>query len=158
MRFGNDDWDEEFPGQSELWWANQARSFRGKKGTAMLLDLLDALRALPIPRLISGRLADERGGVCAVGALAAYRRSKAGEDRAAVLAELARLTSDDGDTCHDEQETINAGVSVGLSTTLSIMLASMNDDAWWRLEPGERYRRCLEWVETELAKRELAAV
>lgn len=89
-RFSYEGDGEGFNNQYALWEQAYLRALRGKRGQAALLDLYHALEALPKPRLISSHLA-HNGEVCAVGALALYRRSNAGEDPAAVLAELEGL-------------------------------------------------------------------
>lgn len=87
-RFGGD-YEEQFPGQGELWEANLRRALSGRRGQAALRDLETALLEMPEKKIIRGKIADRRGQVCAVGLLALHRRVQAGEERAAVLADLA---------------------------------------------------------------------
>jgi hypothetical protein len=61
----------------------------GKRGQAALRDLETALLEMPEKKIIRGKLADRQGHVCTVGLLALHRRVLAGEDREAVLADLA---------------------------------------------------------------------
>lgn len=70
-----------------LWENAYLRALNGKRGQQAILDLYHALEALPQHRLISSHLARD-GEVCAVGALALYRRTQAGEEAKAVLAAL----------------------------------------------------------------------
>lgn len=98
-RYASDEYDENFANQSELWWANVERALAGARGQRALADLEAALLALPEPRLVEGRLATADGAVCAVGALALHLRVQAGEDRAAVLAEMARIVPGTCATC-----------------------------------------------------------
>lgn len=87
-RFGGD-YEEQFPGQGELWEANLRRAISGKRGQAALRDLEEALLEMPEKKIIRGKIADRRGQVCTVGLLALHRRTRAGEDRTSVLAALA---------------------------------------------------------------------
>ncbi len=65
--------EEAEPGQFAMWRGTVASAIRGRRGQAMLLDLLAALDAMPEKRLIVGHLNDADGEVCALGALAKYR-------------------------------------------------------------------------------------
>jgi hypothetical protein len=53
-RGGSDDYEEDFPNQSEFWWANAMRALKGKRGKKALAELREALLALPEKRLVSG--------------------------------------------------------------------------------------------------------
>jgi|ERR1700679_542053 len=55
------------------WRGAVASILRGKRGQAFLRELLRALDALPMPRLISGELEDCNGEVCALGAVGRVR-------------------------------------------------------------------------------------
>lgn len=100
-RFGSE-YEEQFPGQAELWEANLRRAMSGKRGQAALRDLEEALLELPEKKIIRGKIADRRGQVCTVGLLALHRRTRSGEDREAVL---AALVTPDFCTCmHDDQD------------------------------------------------------
>lgn len=83
-----DDYDEYYPNQGQMWWANVERAISGKKGQRALRDLEEALLALPEKKLISGHLALD-GQVCTMGALALKKKVDAGEDREEVLRALA---------------------------------------------------------------------
>lgn len=83
------DYDEQFPGQGELWEANLRRALSGKRGQAALRDLETALLEMQEKKIIRGKLANRQGQVCTVGLLALHRRVKAGESREAVLVEMA---------------------------------------------------------------------
>ena len=50
------DYDENFPNEGALWWANDGRALKGKRGRKALADLREALLALPEKRLISRAL------------------------------------------------------------------------------------------------------
>lgn len=153
-RFAEGDYDENFPGEWLLWEANFERHMKGANGQAALLDLHRALVALPEPRLISGRLADEKGCVCTVGALALHRRTVAGEDPERVLEDLAKQITEDTaewDSYESEERTIGAGIGVGLKRMMAQHLGYINDqDGNYTETPEERYGRVLRYVEAKL--------
>jgi len=149
-RFCGDDYDYEFPNQGELWSANVQRHLKGAKGQAILRELRDALLALPKKKLINGRLADEQGCVCTVGALAAHRGVS--------LKELAEIIKPDErwgeiDAWEAEVRTMDLGRRIGLKEVMAVTLAARNDDVW--LAPvdetdEQRYIRVLAWVESQI--------
>lgn len=59
-RFGDDDYDEQFPNQGAFWEANMYRALRGRRGRAALTELREALLALPQRRLIEGAMCNVR--------------------------------------------------------------------------------------------------
>jgi hypothetical protein len=146
-RFGCDDYDEDYPNQWALWQHNLERHMNGPQGQRDLLDLHRALLALPERKLIGGRLADERGGVCAVGALALARRCAKGEEREAVLSELAALIPEDDYDYGDTTATV--GRSVGLKYMLAWTIGELNDD-FHKITDEERFERVLKWVEKNI--------
>ena len=161
MRFEGD-YDEQFPGQFMLWEANLERHFSGAAGQAKLRELRDALLALPEPRLIETRLADEQGNVCALGALALQHRVNHGEDRAKVLAEMAEAIRDEGgwvDSWDAEEQTREEAERVGCKLPLIVTVAWENDFGPSSKEtPEERYTRMLAWVEKRILDKEAVAV
>ena len=55
-------------------WRNAVEAaIAGKRGQAMLRDMLEALDAMPVKELIQGELVDDDGRFCALGALGAKR-------------------------------------------------------------------------------------
>lgn len=150
-RFADDGYDENFPNEGALFWANADRALKGRKGKEALAELRDVLVDLPEPKLISGRLADEKGDVCLVGALAVSRRVAAGEQRSVVLEELAKEIPED-ENCDGAQVTAMVGKSVGLTYMLAYRLTYANDEdaAHWRATPEERYTSVMRWIDREL--------
>lgn len=55
------------------WQAMLKSAFQGKRGRQFLIDLRDAMDAMPVKRLISGELKDADGEVCAIGSVAVRR-------------------------------------------------------------------------------------
>lgn len=99
----SDEYEEDFPNQGDLWWANVRRALNGKRGQQALRDLETALLELPVRRLVKGHLA-AGSDVCAVGALALHRRLKKGERREAILADLEGRTPPECECGHLKDE------------------------------------------------------
>jgi hypothetical protein len=70
----SDDFDSQL---LNIYRANVSRALGGKRGQKMLRELLVALDAMPVKRLIDGHLEDD-GEVCALGALAKSRGMETG--------------------------------------------------------------------------------
>ncbi len=154
-RFDGDDYDEAYPNQGLLWWANIERHIKGAKGQAVLCEIRDVLRAMPEKVLIRDRLADENGHMCAVGVVACARRVAKGEDRDEVLRDLARKIPED-DTYDGADITASVGVAVGLKYGLAWALGDAND-MFWRATDEERYAAVLAWVESKIQLEPVAA-
>jgi len=155
MRFEGD-YEEEFPGQHWLWEGNLQRHFSGRAGQAKLRELRDALLELPEKRLIETRLADEKGNVCALGALSLKHRVDAGEPREQVLEMLARRIRPDErwgdiDGWDAEEATRAEAEAVGCKLPFITTVAWENDFGPSMKEtPEERYSRVLAWVEKRI--------
>lgn len=154
-RFDGDDYDEDYANQGLLWWANIERHIKGAKGQAVLREIRDILQAMPEKVLITSRLADEKGHVCAVGAVALARRVAKGESRDDVLRDLAARIPED-DNYMGADITASLGVQVGLKYGLAWTLGYAND-AYWKDTPEERYERVLAWVEKNIQPEPVAA-
>jgi hypothetical protein len=153
--------------------ANTARQIRSKHGQAFLRELLAAMEALPEKRLIEGAIAKD-GAVCSLGALALKRRVDAGEDRQAVLDELASKNVDpesddfDGDYIWDW-----AVAALEAPSLIAWEIPSENDDGGQKYVatkpqpwtgPGgtkyvavyeeitaeDRYRRMVRWIRSQI--------
>lgn len=143
-RFGYEG-DEDYNNQWFLWQHNLVRHMSGPLGQKDLLDLHAALLALPERKLIHGRIADEQGHVCAVGALALKRRTEAGESREKVIADMAEI-----EDCYG-QETADIGMAVGMKRVLAWEIGFENDEGGWYKETDEeRFERILRWVESRI--------
>lgn len=149
-RFQGDSYEEEYPNQALMWQWNLEQHLKGAKGQAVLRELREALLELPERRLIRGRLADEDGCVCVVGALAVHR----GFD-IQLLAEKIKPDPRWGDIDEYDSElaTQALGHELGLKDVMAMALAAHNDDAWSApinetLE--QRFERVLAWVEKAL--------
>jgi hypothetical protein len=91
-----------------LWRSTVDRAINGKRGQAFLREMLDALDAMPVKRLIKNELVTESGEACALGAVALRR----GLDVSDV----------------DESEPDDVASSFGISRALACEIAYENDE------------------------------
>ena len=133
-------YDDQFPGQAELWQANCRRSRRGKKGQAVLREIEAALVAMPDKLIHKDVFVEANGETCAIGALAIQRRVQSGESRKEAAESLSMLCP------YDTEE---HGVDLGFPRMVAWSIAVENDDDR-RTTPEERYNRMLAWVRGEL--------
>lgn len=128
----DDGYDHDGPNTYPMHLRNQTRS---KKGQLFLREMLHTLDAMPDKKLIAGAIAKD-GCTCGLGAVILARRVAAGEDRDAVLAELAAInvdtTSDefDGEDMDEWAERV-----MDVPRYLAYNLADINDDRKWELAP-----------------------
>lgn len=108
-------------------------SIRGRRGQALLSEMLSALDAMPDKRLIKGDLETDEGEHCALGVIG-YERGL----------DLKRIDS------YDPESVANA---FGISRALAQEIAYMNDEWEWRREtPEQRWARMRAWVDENIAK------
>lgn len=145
-----DGWGEDYPNQWQLQEANTQRQLRGKKGRAILRQLEEALLALPEKKLVSSKLAQSTGEVCAVGAMMVAKRVKAGmTHQEAVLDLLATYPGCDADDPIDsgwETWTLAAREEVA-PRSLAWEFVAMNDERCEFYTPEQRYEHVLSWVQ-----------
>lgn len=166
-RVGDGDYDDAFPNEWAFWERRTRQVMNGKPMRKALMELREALLALPEPRLIARALSTvgktvegpdrwgeqkalleaEGEGVCAVGAFAWYKKVKAGADPQQALRDLPLAPDYNGDT----DITIETGEQAGLSTTLAWVLMDKNDETFGDLTPEERYTAYLAWIDEKLA-------
>ena len=112
------------------WRGMVASSIRGKRGQQLLRDLLTALEAMPVKRLIAYELIQANGEVCALGALGKAR----GMDMSKI----------------DPEEPSQVGQSFNIAPCLAQEIAYMNDD-WWRHDtPEQRWERMRDWTASQI--------
>lgn len=114
------------------WRGQVASAIRGKRGQAMLRDLLMALEAMPDKRLIDGDLRTEDGDVCALGALGAAR----GLD-------LDKLDPEDPDS---------VAAAFDIAPQLAREIVFLNDEDCSHETPEQRYLSIVAWVRSQLRK------
>lgn len=110
------------------------QAIRGKRGQGLLVRLRDALDAMPSKRLIAGDIRDERGDVCAFGAL----------DAAAPKYEHEYARPSHTDKLADH---------FGIARALAAEIVYMNDEAYAWLgdeTPEQRWSRMRKWVDEQI--------
>jgi hypothetical protein len=120
------DYDTRYP--LALYRGTVARAINGKRGQAFFRDLLDALDAMPVKRLIANDLIQEDGAVCAIGALGAQR----GVDMKAI----------------DPNDLDAVAAQFNIAHQLAQEVVFMNDEMWTLAPetPEQRWVRMREWV------------
>jgi len=106
-------------------------AIRGKRGQALLKELLEALDAMPDKALIAEELQDDQGDVCALGCL--------GMKRGLPVADL------------DPEDPETLAEVFGVSNALIREIAYINDEGVVET-PEERFRYVRMWVEKQIAK------
>lgn len=147
---GSEDWDE---GRQALWDNAVNRATYSKRGQIVLRELEAALLALPEPRLIEGLLCDG-SGVCAVGAIAAYRKVQGGlswEDAFKALDESDQYDAEGGDFPSLDSTAQQASDTLKMAFSLAWSMAYTNDELLGHMTSEGRYERMLAWVRARLA-------
>lgn len=113
-------------------------AIRGKRGQAMLRDLLAALDSMPEKRLVSRVLQCADGNCCTLGRLAQVR----GVD-------LTKHEDDD----EDDLEELNAELSelFNVSECMVREIEYENDEGAWKETPEQRWERMRRWVAKRIA-------
>lgn len=123
--------DEAYPNALWLYRGAVASSIRGKRGQALLRDLLAGLDALPVKELIADDLITPDGAVCALGAAALHRKVSV-EDL-------------------DPEDAREVAKRFDIAEALAREVTFINDEARTRPEtPAERYARVRAWVVQQL--------
>jgi hypothetical protein len=115
-----DDWD----GSGWLWMGAVARAIKGKRGQQMLRELLAALEAMPVKRLIAEELEYE-GEVCALGAL--------GRQRGVDMSKI------------DPEDREKVAEAFGVAEALAAEIMFMNDEGG-PCDPEARWHFMHNWV------------
>lgn len=121
-------YSEDCDGWELIMWRGAVNSaIRGKRGQAFLREMLEALDALPEPKLISGDLVQPHG-CCAMGAVAIKRQL-----------DVSGLEPEDRDC---------VAATFGIAPALAAEIAFENDaDFCYRDEsPEHRFQRVRTWV------------
>ena len=119
------------------WRGAVASAIRGRRGQAFLREMLEALDALPEPRLISHDLIVENAlvkecGVCAIGAVGVKRR-----------VDMSEL---------DPEDSERIAAAFGISDALTREIEFVNDEMNYKPEtPEQRFIRVRNWVESQIA-------
>lgn len=109
---------------AELYRGAVHRATTGYRGQHLLRKLRDALDAMPVKRLITDAIKDDRGDVCALGAL----------DSTAPLYDAEDLAE-----------------HFGIARALAAEIVYINDE-WYGIEtPEQRWTRMRAWVESQIS-------
>ena len=114
-------------------WRGAVKSaLKGKRGQAFLVELRDAMDAMPDKRLIADSLQAE-GEFCTIGVIGAKR----GID-------MAALDPDDREA---------VGEAFGISPAMASEIVFMNDEGSWQAEtPEQRWQRMRTWVDSNIQR------
>jgi hypothetical protein len=133
-RHGYDD-DNDGEAWGYIRWRGQvASAVRGKRGQKLLVDLLNALDAMPVKRLVAGEL-QNGSDVCAIGCV--------GLARGLPIAEI------------DPYDTNRLAQELNAAQPLIQEIEYMNDDGLRRVginSPEDRWRAVREWVASKITK------
>ncbi|UVM07023.1 hypothetical protein [Pseudomonas laurylsulfatiphila] len=112
-------------------WRGAVKSaLKGKRGQAFLIELRNAMDAMPAKRLIADSLEAE-GEFCTIGVVGAKR----GVD-------MTALDPDDREA---------VGEAFGISPAMASEIVFMNDEGSWQTEtPEQRWVRMRKWVESNI--------
>lgn len=134
------------------WWQiDLERALTSGRGQRLLREVLAALIAMPRWELIEAEIVEVTtddddqvvdGAVCAVGAYAAYCIRQGGWTWTEALSQLA----EDGWRGGDSYDTQRLGQKYGLARTVAYELGWLNDEAYARLSPSERWHAVFGWV------------
>lgn len=126
-------YDYDCDGWALICWSGAVKSaFRGRRGQAFLREMLSALDAMPIKRLIHADL-ERDGEVCAMGAVAAAR----GMD-------LAEINPEDRDAVAN---------ALGIAEAMAAEIAYCNDEMRYSESSEECWTRMRAWVASKIAPR-----
>ena len=129
MKMSRSNYTDDLDNWELIKWRGQvASAIRGKRGQALLRDLLAALDAMPAKRLIAYEFEDE-GEHCALGAL--------GFARGMDLTDLDPADSD------------MVAVAFNIAAPLAREIMFMNDD-YPRHTPEKRWQIVRQWVEEQI--------
>lgn len=113
------------------WRGAVASAIRGKRGQAFLKEMVEALDALPEPKLVADVLEDEEGAVCGIGSVGRAR----GVD-------MSKIDIED-------REAIAAHFGIPEALAAEIMYEN-DENAPWSLKreetPEERFQRVRDWA------------
>lgn len=123
------------------------RALRGRRGRAFLQEMLTAMDAMPIKRLIAHDLAApdrmsfshwgliEAESVCAIGSV--------GKARGIDMSNL------------DPEDSERVAKTFGIADSMAREIVFVNDEVWWGITPEDRFAKVREWIVETLARRPL---
>lgn len=127
----NEGYDDDDQWRAALYQGQIASATRGKRGQALLRDILIGMNGMIVKRLIANELEEADGAVCAIGAAGRLR----GVD-------MSKIDPDDADTVAAE---------FNVADCLAREIVWINDDLGPRGEtPEQRFIRMRRWLRREI--------
>lgn len=124
-------YSDDIEGWAMIRWRGQvASAIRGKRGQALLSEMLVALDAMPVKRLITEELENEQGEVCGLGAL--------GKARGVEMKDL------------DPEDPEQIASAFNIASQLAREIAYENDEGGWHETPERRWVRVRAWVASKV--------
>lgn len=152
-RVSEGDFDECYPNQSQLQWANAERCLKGKRGQQALLDLEAALLAMPVKELLAGNLA-RAGQVCTLGAFVVAKKIGEGMTYAEAVAELELAVKDfdeESDGTDIAEITVQRAKASGFPSPIAYEVLWQTDyHIASECSPARRWELMLKWVRTQI--------
>ena len=115
------------------WRGQVASAIRGKRGQALLRDLVAALDAMPEKALVTEELETKEGNVCALGAV--------GRMRGAAIGEI------------DTEDWEALAQTFGIAEPLAREVMYENDEGAWQETPEQRWKRMRAWAVSKIRTR-----
>lgn len=115
---------------------------RGKRGQALLKDILIGMNGMPVKHLIAHELEESDGAVCAIGAAGKLRS-----------VDMSKIDPDDIETVAGKFNVADclAREIVWENDEIGEVLEWDNNKRRWREEtPAERYKRMRKWVRSQI--------
>ena len=117
-----------------LWHGAVESALRGKRGQALLADLVAGLDAMPIKRLVSNELITAAGEFCSLGVVACQR---------GIVAQIENLNPEDRD---------GVARTFGIAKALAAEIVFMNDEYQSSETPEVKWSRMRKWASDRLHK------
>ena len=128
------------------WRGRVMSAIRGKRGQALLRDLLAALDAMPEKRLTTNALVKPDGDVCALGAVCFSRGAATREEM------LSWINEDEED---DDPIWTNETLAERLNVAECLIreIENENDEGGWNETPEQRWARMRAWVARHISEK-----
>ena len=126
-------YSDDCDGWALIRWRGAVESaMKGKRGQKFLIELAEAMDAMPVKELIAHELV-EQGGFCALGVV--------GQKRGIALESI------------DPEDSRTVAEQFGIANAMAQEIVFMNDEAAWYDEtPQQRWSRMRHWVDINIRK------
>ena len=113
------------------WRGAVTSAMRGKRGQALLIELAEAMDAMPVKELIAHELV-KQGGVCALGVV--------GQKRGIAVESI------------DPEDHRTVAKQFGIANALAQEIVFVNDEEWHDETPQLRWSRMRRWVDINIQR------